>query len=44
MQAPEFLGPLALIFLAALGAAFLMHRLKQRERCSGLSDSASSPT
>ena len=29
MQAPEFLGPLALIFLAALGAAFLMHRLGQ---------------
>ena len=29
MQAPEFLGPLALIFLAALGAAFLLHRLGQ---------------
>ena len=29
MQAPEFLGPLALIFLAALGAAFLLHRLRQ---------------
>ena len=29
MQAPEFLGPLALIFLAALGAAFLLHRVHQ---------------
>ncbi len=29
MQAPEFLGPLALIFLAALGAAFLLHRVGQ---------------
>ncbi len=29
MQAPEFLGPLALIFLAALGAAYLLHRLRQ---------------
>jgi CPA2 family monovalent cation:H+ antiporter-2 len=29
MHAPAFLGPLALIFLAALGAAFLLHRLKQ---------------
>ena len=29
MQAPEFLGPLALIFLAALGAAYVLHRLGQ---------------
>jgi monovalent cation:H+ antiporter-2, CPA2 family len=29
MQAPEFLGPLALIFLVALGAAFLLHRFQQ---------------
>jgi monovalent cation:H+ antiporter-2, CPA2 family len=29
MQAPEFIGPLALIFLAALGAAFVLHRLNQ---------------
>jgi CPA2 family monovalent cation:H+ antiporter-2 len=29
MQAPEYLGPLALIFLAALGAAYLLHRLRQ---------------
>ncbi len=29
MQAPTFLGPLALIFLAALGAAYLLHRLRQ---------------
>jgi len=29
MQAPEFLGPLALIFLAALGAAYVLHRLRQ---------------
>ncbi len=29
MQAPEFLGPLALIFLAALGSAYLLHRLRQ---------------
>ena len=29
MQAPEFLGPLALIFLAALGAAFVLHRFHQ---------------
>ncbi len=29
MQAPEFLGPLALIFLVALGAAFLLHRVGQ---------------
>jgi CPA2 family monovalent cation:H+ antiporter-2 len=29
MHAPEFLGPFALIFLAALGAAFLLHRLRQ---------------
>jgi K+:H+ antiporter len=29
MQAPEFLGPLALIFLAALGSAYVFHRLHQ---------------
>ena len=29
MPAPAFLGPLALIFLAALGAAYLLHRLRQ---------------
>ena len=29
MQAPAFLGPLALIFLAALGAAYLLHLLRQ---------------
>ena len=29
MQAPAFLGPLALIFLAALCAAYLLHRLRQ---------------
>ena len=29
MPAPAFLGPLALIFLAALGAAYLLHRLGQ---------------
>ena len=29
MQAPAFLGPLALIFLAALGAAYVLHRLRQ---------------
>ncbi len=29
MQAPAFLGPLALIFLAALGAAYLLHSLRQ---------------
>jgi CPA2 family monovalent cation:H+ antiporter-2 len=29
MQAPEFLGPLALIFLAALGSAYLLHRVRQ---------------
>lgn len=29
MQAPDFLGPLALIFLAALGAAYLLHRVRQ---------------
>ncbi len=29
MQAPPFLAPLALIFLAALGAAYLLHRLRQ---------------
>jgi CPA2 family monovalent cation:H+ antiporter-2 len=29
MQAPEFLGPLALIFLAALGTAYVLHRLRQ---------------
>ena len=29
MQAPEFLGPLALIFLAALGAAYVLHRFRQ---------------
>ena len=29
MQAPAFLGPLALIFLAALGAAYLLHILRQ---------------
>ncbi len=29
MQAPEFLGPLALIFLAALGAAYVLNRLRQ---------------
>lgn len=29
MQAPEFLGPLALIFLAALGAAFVLNRFRQ---------------
>jgi monovalent cation:H+ antiporter-2, CPA2 family len=29
MQAPEFLGPLALIFLAALGSAYVLHRLRQ---------------
>lgn len=29
MQAPEFVGPLALIFLAALGAAYVLHRLHQ---------------
>jgi CPA2 family monovalent cation:H+ antiporter-2 len=29
MQAPEFLGPLALIFLAALGTAYVLHRLHQ---------------
>ena len=29
MPAPAFLGPLALIFLAALGAAYALHRLRQ---------------
>jgi K+:H+ antiporter len=29
MQAPEFVGPLALIFLAALGTAYVLHRLGQ---------------
>jgi len=29
MQAPDFLGPLALIFLAALGASYVLHRLRQ---------------
>ncbi|HEY3203852.1 MAG TPA: cation:proton antiporter [Thermoanaerobaculia bacterium] len=29
MPAPAFLGPLALIFVAALGVAFLLHRLHQ---------------
>ncbi len=29
MQAPEFVGPLALIFLAALGTAYVLHRLHQ---------------
>ncbi len=29
MQAPEFLGPLALIFLAALGAAYVLNRFRQ---------------
>jgi CPA2 family monovalent cation:H+ antiporter-2 len=29
MPAPEYLGPFALIFLAALGAAFVLHRLGQ---------------
>lgn len=29
MPAPAFLGPLALIFLAALGAAYVLHRLRQ---------------
>jgi len=29
MQAPGFLGPLALIFLAALAAAYVLHRLRQ---------------
>ncbi len=29
MQAPDFLGPLALIFLAALFAAYVLHRLRQ---------------
>ncbi|MEX1243710.1 MAG: cation:proton antiporter [Thermoanaerobaculia bacterium] len=29
MQAPVFLGPLALIFLVALGAAYLLHALRQ---------------
>jgi CPA2 family monovalent cation:H+ antiporter-2 len=29
MQAPEFLGPLALIFLAALASAYVLHRLRQ---------------
>jgi len=29
MHAPAFLGPLALIFLAALGAAYVLHRLHQ---------------
>ena len=29
MQAPAFLGPLALIFLAALGAAYLLHMVRQ---------------
>ncbi len=29
MHAPAFLGPLALIFLAALGAGYLLHRLRQ---------------
>ena len=29
MQAPEFVGPLALIFLVALGTAYVLHRLRQ---------------
>jgi len=29
MHAPAYLGPLALIFLAALGAAYVLHRLRQ---------------
>ena len=29
MHAPEYLAPLALIFLAALGAAYVLHRLRQ---------------
>ena len=29
VHAPDFLGPLALIFLAALGAAYVLHRLRQ---------------